>query len=209
MEGDNVIALRQPHDIADPLTEALRNGARGAGEGGGSRGCRSSRDPCSSRYGRWRPAPGAPRAYAGTDHPDRHRAGGRAPTAGSRSCAADGERIRFSSTLLPRYARRTKSLDALLPVLYLRGISTGDMQEALAALLGRDAPNLSPAVLARLKSGWQEEFERWKRRDLSARRYVYIWADGVYLQARMEPDKQCILVLIGATPEGKKELIGL
>jgi putative transposase len=122
--------------------------------------------------------------------------------------AADGEPIRFSSTLLPRYARRTKSLDALLPVLYLRGISTGDMQEALSALLGKDAPNLSPAVLARLRSGWQEEYERWKRRDLSARRYVYIWADGVYLQARMEPDKQCILVLIGATPEGKKELIG-
>ena len=82
------------------------------------------------------------------------------------------------------------------------------MQEALAALLGRDAPNLSPTVLTRLKAGWQEEFERWKKRDLSARRYVYIWADGVYLQARMEPDKQCILVIIGATPEGKKELIG-
>ena len=82
------------------------------------------------------------------------------------------------------------------------------MQEALGALLGKDAPNLSPAVFSRLKAGWQEEFERWKRRDLSARSYVYIWADGVYLQARMEPDKQCILVLIGATPEGKKELIG-
>ena len=67
---------------------------------------------------------------------------------------------------------------------------------------------LSPTVLARLKAGWQEEFDRWKRRDFSARRYVYIWADGVYLQGCMEPDKQCILVLIGATPEGKKELIG-
>ena len=96
----------------------------------------------------------------------------------------------------------------MLPVLYLRGISSGDMQEALAALLGKDAPNLSPAALARLKSGWQEEYKRWRRRDLSTRRYVYIWADGVYLQARMESDKQCILVLIGATPEGKKELIG-
>ena len=118
---------------------------------------------------------------------------------------ANGERIGFSSTLLPPYARRTKSLDALLPVLYLRGISSGDMQEALAALLGKDAPNLTPAVQARLKAGWQEEFERWKKRDLSAGRYVYIWADGIYLQARME---QCILVLIGATPEGRKELIG-
>jgi putative transposase len=95
-----------------------------------------------------------------------------------------------------------------LPALYLRGISSGDMQEALAALLGKDAPNLSPAVLARLKADWQADYERWKTRDLSARRYVYIWADGVYLQARMDPDKQCILVLIGATPEGKKELIG-
>jgi putative transposase len=82
------------------------------------------------------------------------------------------------------------------------------MQEALAALLGKDAPNLSPAVLAGLKAGWQEEYERWETRDLSPRRYVYIWADGVYLQARMDPDKQCILVLIGATPEGKKELTG-
>jgi len=98
---------------------------------------------------------------------------------------AEAGQIRFSSTLLPRYARRTRSLDALLPVLYLRGISTGDMQEALAALLGKDAPNLSLEVLARLKSGWQEEYERWKGRDLSVRRYVYIWAEGVYLQARM------------------------
>jgi transposase-like protein len=86
--------------------------------------------------------------------------------------------------------------------------SLSDFQNALAALLGKDAPNLSPAVLTRLKAGWQEEFDRWKTRDLSARRYVYIWADGVYLQGRMEPDKQCILVLIGATPEGRKELIG-
>jgi transposase-like protein len=99
-------------------------------------------------------------------------------------------------------------LDALIPILYLRGISSGDFQEALSALLGKDAPNLSPAVLGRLKASWKEEFERWRQRDLSARRYVYIWADGVYLQARMEVEKQCILVLIGATPEGRKELIG-
>ena len=96
----------------------------------------------------------------------------------------------------------------MLPVLYLRGVSTGDFQEALAALLGREAPNLSPSVIARLKSDWQAEYERWQRRDLSARRYVYIWADGVYLQARMEPQAECMLVIIGATPEGKKELVG-
>ena len=89
-----------------------------------------------------------------------------------------------------------------------RGISTGDFQEALAALLGEDAPNLSPGVIARLTAGWKDDYDRWQRRDLSPRRYVYIWADGVYLQARMEPQAECILVIIGATPEGKKELLG-
>src|ERR1700704_885970 len=83
-----------------------------------------------------------------------------------------------------------------------------DFQEVLTALLGKDAPNLSPAVIARLKGEWEDEYQRWQKRDLSARRYVYVWADGVYLQARMEPQAECMLVLIGATPEGKKELIG-
>jgi putative transposase len=90
----------------------------------------------------------------------------------------------------------------------LRGISAGDFQEALAALLGKDAPNLSPAVIARLKGEWEDEYQRWQGRDLSARRYAYVWADGVYLQARVEPQAECMLVLIGATPEGRKELIG-
>jgi transposase-like protein len=81
-------------------------------------------------------------------------------------------------------------------------------QEVLATLLGKDAPNLSPAVIARLKGEWEDEYRRWQERELSARHYVYVWADGVYLQARMEPQAECMLVLIGATPEGKKELIG-
>ena len=122
--------------------------------------------------------------------------------------AGAAEKIRFSSSILPKWARRTKSLDALLPVLYLRGVSTGDFQEALAALLGKDARNLSPAVIARLTAEWQADYDAWRRRDLSARRYVYVWADGVYLQARMEDAAECMLVLIGATPEGKKELVG-
>ncbi len=83
-----------------------------------------------------------------------------------------------------------------------------DFQEALAALLGKDAPNLSPAVISRLTAGWRGEYGHWQKRDLSARRYVYVWADGVFLQARMEDHSECMLVLIGATPEGKKELIG-
>jgi putative transposase len=126
-----------------------------------------------------------------------------------RSAGENGaERIRFTSAILPRWSRRTRSLDALLPVLYLRGVSMGDFQEALAALLGRDAPNLSPSVIVRLRDEWQAEYDRWQRRDLSARHYVYLWADGIYLQARLEPQAECMLVLIGATPEGKKELVG-
>jgi transposase-like protein len=122
--------------------------------------------------------------------------------------ATGADRIRFTSAIPPLWARRTKSLDVLLPILYLRGISTGDFREALSALLGKDAPNLSPSVISGLKAQWQGEYERWQQRDLSARHYVYVWADGVFLQARMEDHSECMLVLIGATPEGKKELIG-
>src|SRR5882757_9628898 len=110
-----------------------------------------------------------------------------------RGATGDGERVRFTSALLPLWARRTRSLDALLPVLYLRGISTGDFQEALAALLGKDAPKLSPAVISRLTAEWEGE---------------YVWANGVFLQAPMEYHGACMLVLIGATPEGKKAHIG-
>jgi putative transposase len=118
------------------------------------------------------------------------------------------ERIRFTSAILPRWARRSPSLEALLPVLYLRGVSTGDFQEALSALLGPEAPNLSPSVLGRLKDKWEVEYTAWQKRDLSGRRFVYVWADGVYLQARMESQAECMLVIIGATPDGKKELLG-
>ena len=132
----------------------------------------------------------------------------RRPKVRDRAAVPEAEKIGFTSAILPRWARRSKSLDALLPVLYLRGISTGDFQEALGALPGSDAPNLSPGVISRLTGEWQQEYERWQHRDLSARRCVYIRADGVYLQARMEPRAEGILVIIGATPEGKKELVG-
>lgn len=209
MPDDTVVALRQPGDFSDPLTDILRHGARQLL----AQAVEAEVTAFFAAHADLTSEDGRQRLVRHGHLPERTIQTGigpvevRQPRVRDRS-AADGNHIRFSPTILPPYARRTRSLDALLPVLYLRGISTGDFQEALAALLGKDAPNLSPAVLARLKAGWQEEFDRWKRRDLSARRYVYIWADGVYLQGRMEPDKQCILVLIGATPEGKKELIG-
>jgi putative transposase len=117
-------------------------------------------------------------------------------------------RIPFSPGILPKHARRTKSLDAVLPVLYLKGISAGSLQDTLSALLGPDAPNLSSDTILRLRKSWKEELQHWRDRNLSARRYVYIWADGIYFQARMEDQSQCMLVIIGATPEGKKELVG-
>ncbi|GAA0581274.1 hypothetical protein GCM10009099_18780 [Caenispirillum bisanense] len=126
-----------------------------------------------------------------------------------RDRGAEGEdRIRFTSAILPRFARRTRSIDAVLPTLYLRGLSSGDFQDALEALLGKEAPGLSPQVIGRLKAEWRAEYDRWRKRDLTVRQYVYIWADGVYLQGRLEDEKQCILVIIGATPEGRKELVG-
>jgi putative transposase len=119
------------------------------------------------------------------------------------------ERIRFSSAILPPYARRSKSLEVLIPILYLKGVSTGEFEEALIALLGKDAGGLSASTVGRLKVAWSEEHARWSKRDLSAKRYVYFWADGIHVQARLEDAAQCLLVIIGATPEGKKELVGL
>ena len=119
------------------------------------------------------------------------------------------DRIRFSSAILPPYARRSKSLEVLIPILYLKGISTGDFAEALSPLLGPNAGGLSASTIVRLKEVWADEHARWLKRDLSVKRYVYFWADGIYVQARLEDEAQCLLVIIGATPEGKKELVGL
>jgi putative transposase len=132
----------------------------------------------------------------------------RAPRVRDRA-GQDGERIRFGSAILPPYARRSKSLEVLIPILYLKGVSTGDFEEALAALLGPDAGGLSASTIGRLKDAWADEHVHWLKRDLSARRYVYFWADGIHVQARLEDAAQCLLVIIGATPEGKKELVGL
>jgi transposase-like protein len=123
--------------------------------------------------------------------------------------ATEEDHIRFTPAILPPYARRSKSLEALLPILYLKGVSTGDFAEALMALLGKNAPGLSASTIARLKEVWSEEHARWEKRDLSGKSYVYWWVDGIHVQARLEDDAQCLLVIVGATPEGKKELVGL
>jgi putative transposase len=123
--------------------------------------------------------------------------------------AADGEPIRFTSAILPAYLRRACNIEELLPWLYLKGVSTGQFAEALTALLGPDAPGLSAATVRRLTEAWQEEHARWQQRDLSGRRYVYLWADGVYFTPRLEHEPQCLLVLIGADASGRKELLAV
>jgi transposase-like protein len=205
-----VVPLRQPETVEDPLTAVLRSGARRLL----AQAVEAEAEAFLAEMRGLRLPDGRERVVRHGHGPERLVQTGIGAVAVRRVKVRDrgaeegSERIRFTSTLLPRWARRTRSLDALLPVLYLRGVSMGDFGEALGALLGEEAPNLSPAVIARLRDEWEGDHARWQRRDLSARRYVYLWADGVYLQARMEPQAECMLVLIGATPEGKKELVG-
>ena len=192
MNESKVVSLRQKDEIDDPLTDILRSGAK-----------RLVQQAVEAEFAAFLAAhaelelpDGRQRVVRHGHDPVRPIQTGIGPVevakpkARDRGAATADERIRYASSILPKWARRTKSLDVLLPALYLRGVSTGDFQEVLTALLGKDAPNLSPAVITRLKSEWEDEYRRWQGRNLSARRYVYVWADGVYLQARMEPQAE-------------------
>jgi transposase-like protein len=206
----NVFQLCEPGTFADPLTEVLRHGARAllaqAVEAELSAWLESHADK--------RTEDGRRRVVRHGHLPEREIVTGigpvtvRCPRVRDRVGQA-AERLRFWSAILPRYARRSKSVEVLIPILYLKGISTGAFEEALTALLGKDAAGLSAATVSRLKDAWSEEHVRWSKRDLSAKRYVYFWVDGIHVQARLEDDAQCLLVIVGATPEGKKELVGL
>ena len=120
-----------------------------------------------------------------------------------------GSGVKFNSALVPPYVRKAQRVEAALPWRYLRGISTGDMQEALSVLLGDEAQGLSPAVVSRLKAEWSEAHAAWNRRDLSGESYVYVWADGIYSALRGEDDRLCLLVLIGVNEQGEKRLLAL
>lgn len=210
MTENSVFKLTHPGTFSDPLTEVLRGGARTllaqAVEAEVAAFVDRHADECM--------ADGRRRLVRHGHSPEREIMTGIGPVAVRAPRVRDREgrdeaRIRFSSAILPPYARRSKSLEVLIPVLYLKGVSTGDFEAALAALLGPDAGGVSASTVARLKDAWADEHARWCRRDLSAKRYVYVWADGIYVQARLEDDAQCLLVVIGATPEGKKEVVGL
>jgi transposase-like protein len=202
--------LSQPGTFTDPLTEVLRNGARALlaqaveAEVSSLLSCHAGKLTDDGR-----------RRLVRRGHlPEREIMTSIGPVAVRcprvRDRGGEGsERICFSSAILPPYACRSKSLEVLIPILYLKGISTGDFEDALIALLGRDAGGLSVSTIGRLKEAWSEEHARWSKRDLSAKRYIYFWVDGIHMQARLEDTAQCLLIIIGATPEGRKELVGL
>jgi putative transposase len=211
VSNDNVIKLIQRGSIDDQLTDILRNGARALL----AQAIEAEVAEFLGKHANLKTEDGQSRIVRHGHLPEREVMTGigpvavRQPRVRDREAAADDPgRIRFSPSILPPYMRRSKSIETLLPILYLKGISTGDFSEALSALLGKDAAGLSASAIGRLKDGWQDDYAQWQKRDLSAKRYVYIWADGIHLQARLEDEKQCILVLIGATPEGRKELVG-
>jgi transposase-like protein len=209
--NDIVVRLIQPGAFDDQLTEVLRNGARALL----AQAVEAEVAGFLAKHAECKTEDGRARIVRHGHLPEREVMTGigpvpvKQPRVRDRGATADDPgRIRFSPTILPPYMRRSKSIETLLPILYLKGISTGDFSEALAALLGKDAAGLSASAIGRLKDGWHDEHAAWQKRDLSARRYVYVWVDGIHLEARLEDEKQCILVIIGATPEGRKELVG-
>jgi transposase-like protein len=206
----NVFPLGQPGTFTDTLTEVLRAGARALL----ARAVEAEVAVFLADHAALKTDDDRQRVVRHGHLPEREIMTGigavavRQPRVRDRQPDAGGG-VRFSPTILPPYARRSKSLEVLIPILYLKGVSTGDFAQALAALVGQDAGSLSASTIARLKDAWTDEHRRWLQRDLSIKRYVYFWVDGIYLQARLEEDAQCLLVIIGATPEGKKELVGL
>ena len=211
MNKDNLIELKNPEPfIDDPITEILRNGAKKLL----AEALEAEIAGFLSQYADLKDDQGRMRVTRNGYLPEREIQTGigpvpaKAPRIRDHRPEDESDRIRFSSSILPPYLRKTKSMEELIPWLYLKGISTGDFGEALAALVGKDAPGLSAPTISRLKTIWQDDLEQWQKRDLSNKRYVYIWADGIYCNVRME-ERQCLLVIIGATKEGKKELLAL
>jgi len=213
MKEDNVVGLPRPGSSVeeDPLLEVLRSGARQMLQSV----IEAEVEAFLAAHAELEDSRGRRRVVKNGQAPERNIQTGIGPVAVRRPKLRDrgdgegGARIRFTSKVLPRFLRRTRNVEALLPWLYLKGISTGQFEEALTALLGADAPGLSASTVRRLVAAWQQEHERWQRRDLSMRRYVYLWADGVYFTPRMDHDRQCILVLMGADADGRKELLAI
>lgn len=209
MENPNALVLENPPLIHDPLTDVLRQGARQLL----AQAVEAEVAAFLAQHQDLRDEQGRARLVRNGSLPERTVQTGIGPVAVQvprvHDRSGSGERLRFSSSILPKYLRRTASMEELIPWLYLKGVSTGDFQEALAALLGPSAPGLSASTISRLKGVWSQEFDSWQQRDLSGKRYVYLWVDGVHFQVRLEESKHCVLIVIGATEEGRKELIAI
>jgi transposase-like protein len=189
MQKDNVIEFKKPEPfVDDPITDVLRTGARKLL----TEALEAEIEGFLSQYRDFRDNQDRQRVVRNGYLPEREIQTGigpvavKVPRARDRQTDQESGPIRFKSCLLPPYLRKTKSMEELIPWLYLKGISTGGFTEALSALVGKDAPGLSASTISRLKSIWQEDLEQWQKRDLSHKRYVYIWADGIYCNVRME-----------------------
>ena len=207
MNECKIISFSKPDENAeDALTAILRQGAQELL----SKAIESEVQSLVKRYCDIRDEEGCPQVVRNGYLPERTIQSGIGPIAVKVPRVRDRSHsgIKFNSTLIPPYLRRTKNIEELLPVLYLKGVSTGDFTEALAALVGPQAKGLSASTICRLKEEWQAEYAEWCKRDLSKKQYVYFWVDGVYLKARME-DKQCLLVIVGADEFGNKELVAV
>lgn len=209
MEEDNLVEYRNPGvplPVADVLTDVLRRGARELLQ----QAVEAEVAGVLEQFAAWKDERGRQRVVRNGYLPERNiQTGiGDVPVRAPRLRDRAGE-LKFSSSLLPPYLRRTRSVEELLPWLYLKGLSSSDFSEALTALLGPAAPGLSAATISRLKEVWRQQYEQWRKRSLQDKEYVYVWADGIYFGVRLEEARQCILVLIGATKDGRKELLAM
>lgn len=214
MSEDTVIAFANPasESATDPLTEVLRQGARRLL----AEAVEAEVEQFLAQYQGLRDAGQRQQVVRNGYLPERTVQTGigpvevKVPRVRDRGAGAAAESpIRFDSAIVPKYLRKSASVEKLIPCLYLRGISTQDFQHALAALLGVGAAGFSATTVSRLKAAWAEELTQWQQRDLSAKHYVYWWADGIYFHARAEAEQGCVLVLMGATAEGRKKLVAL
>ena len=205
---ENVFELKNPgvaNEVRDALTEVLREGARALL----SQAIEANVAQFLARHGEQKDSAGRARLVRNGDLPERtiHTGIGDVPVKAPQVRDWAGE-LRFSSSILPPYLRRTKTIEELWPWLYLKGVSTGDFSEAHAALLGRDAPGLSAGTISRLKAVWTCEHAHWERRSLANNYYVYLWVDGIHFGVRLKQANQCMLVVMGATAEGKNPSLG-
>ena len=210
MHDDTITRLPDPSGFApDALTEVIRAGARKLIE----QAIEAEMAALLATFAAEKLADGRARLVRHGTLPEREVLTGIGPVAVKvprlRDRGTSEDKISFTPSILPRYLRKAKSVEELLPWLYLKGVSTGDFTEALAALLGPNAKGLSATTITRLKADWWHDYEAWQKRDLGARRFLYIWADGVYFKPRMSEEKQCVLVIVGADEYGRKELLAM